>query len=115
MQFLEDYRKAQYQFHNTRPPEDHLPWLPPPVGVYKINVDTSVRAHQQGAGLVVIIRDWRGHTMAWQRKRSSSGQVGFAVSQKFGLEQSDSGRRLSKCFKSTQAACPFFYFCWWYH
>ncbi|XP_075645090.1 uncharacterized protein LOC142616088 [Castanea sativa] len=61
VQYLEECRAA-VEFSPTAQESNQLAqrWIPPPISVFKLNVDGAVFAKMNSVGVGVIVRDWNG-------------------------------------------------------
>ena len=62
--FLEDFNDAASSDFCTPSPSQLHSWSPPPLGVFKINVDGSSSDLEESSCIGVIIRDCKGLTVA---------------------------------------------------
>ena len=66
--YLKHFQEAQVQYAVSRPTVYLARWKPPTGRIIKINVDASIFATQQAAGLGIIARDDEGQVVAWRQQ-----------------------------------------------
>uniref|UniRef100_A0A803NG99 Reverse transcriptase domain-containing protein n=1 Tax=Cannabis sativa TaxID=3483 RepID=A0A803NG99_CANSA len=67
MAYLSHFSQASHTssiVHNDPTVADHSPWIPPPPGLCKLNVDAAVISAQNKLGYGAVIRDHRGVVLA---------------------------------------------------